>query len=228
MIVKLSLSKLNELYEELIDEMKDTDYEHLIMNKHKFIKKIVKTIHILYKNLMLFPTFDKYQLPQKIQLYHGLEYIEKDIFINTILNLNINDNFILHTFMSTSLSEIFANKFAININSFSNKIQFLINIDESVYNKIRYTYMENSSSDLSNISNSFTASEFLLIFGSVLKLTNIINNKSCTYRIKVEEKIDDKVYLVNKEITELFNIYEFDFVDYSNKDDDLNDLNKIK
>ena len=130
--------------------------------------------------------------------------------------------------MSTSLSEIFANKFAININSFSNKIQFLINIDESVYNKIRYTYMENSSSDLSNISNSFTASEFLLIFGSVLKLTNIINNKSCTYRIKVEEKIDDKVYLVNKEITELFNIYEFDFVDYSNKDDDLNDLNKIK
>ena len=54
--------------------------------------------------------------------------------------------------MSTSLSEIFANKFAININSFSNKIQFLINIDESVYNKIRYTYMENSSSDLSNIS----------------------------------------------------------------------------
>ena len=227
-IVKFSLNKFNELYDELIDEMKDTEYEYLIMNKNKFIQEIVKTIYILYEKLMLFPTFDKFQLPQKIQLYHGLENIEKDIFINTISNLSINDNFILSTFMSTSLNEQVANRFAININDSYNKIQFLINIDSSVYNKIRYTYMDKNISDLSNISsNVYSASEFLLIFGSVLKLTNIINNKVYTYTIKVEEKINDKVYLVNKEITELFNIYVFDFIDYINKLEDLNDLTKL-
>ena len=228
-IVKFSLNKFNELYDELIDEMKDTEYEYLIMNKNKFIQEIVKTIYILYEKLMLFPTFDKFQLPQKIQLYHGLEDIEKDIFINTISNLSINDNFILSTFMSTSLNEKVANRFAININDSDNKIQFLINIDSSVYNKIRYTYMDKNISDLSNISsNVYSASEFLLIFGSVLKLTNIINDKVYTYTRQIQHKdIYGQYRLVNEEITELFNIYVFDFINYINKLEDLNDLTKL-
>lgn len=214
-----SIKKLNIEHNKLIKELEEReewDILDYIKSKQYFYDNIKTTIIKLYENSILFPLFSTNVPYDNVTLYHGLEEIEFDIFTNIISKLQINDTFLLPTFMSTSFVREVATNFAWPLTENSNKILFEININKNVYNLIRYIYLSNVSTKIEDDHNLLLNSEYelLLILGSELKLTKITKNVNYTWTSRIEQANPHGGLPIMSPtvITQIFDVYTFEYV----------------
>lgn len=188
-----------------------------IINLHNNIKQVKQTFHNVFFDKVLKPYNSNYY----IMLYRGFDYKRYKTLIDSIKKLNINDEYVTNTFLSTTVLETIAVTFISKSDEIENNVLWKIRVNAENFNELKYTYLGNNIEDISDlpyiIDNRNYESEILLDFAARLKLLKK-ERKKMIYNYRTVN--------INKEYT----VYEFEFMNWDEyiTSSILNKVNNLK